>query len=355
LPVQLSPNERKEVGGVLGIAWIASGRDVPVTALQAALADRGTSIAALLEAQRPLRDRKAERTEALTRAEAEHAEALTTIRSAGIDVEIASQVLARRGVPRAGSGRLQPFVKSVTRTWNALPRPTSERRIALSVLAGQLFQDTHALDRSTALGRAVARLALLTTNHDAPDFGSIAHADTWRSAWDTVGVDIDTVSSTVLVLNLPITGDAPAVLLTQAAGPEPVWLTLRSLDGRWRPSDVLTHVWVCENPSVLEAAADQLGPACPPLVCTFGRPSAAGIHLLRGLGKHGVHAHVRADDDRTGQSIVAQLLSEIPNARPWRFTPRPTDEATLTPVFEEQLLADLLIDLAAAGQPRPFQ
>jgi hypothetical protein len=64
-----------------------------------------------------------------------------------------------------------------------------------------------------------------------------------------------------------------------------------------------SDVYVCENPSVLIAAADQLGESSRPLVCTNGRPSAAALRLLTGLAEGGTSIHVRADDDTSGQAI----------------------------------------------------
>ena len=99
--------------------------------------------------------------------------------------------------------------------------------------------------------------------------------------WEEHGVDCDPVSSRVLVLNLRLAGDAMCVPLSLAAGPEPLWLTLRSLNGAFRAE--APDIYVCENPSVLIAAADVLGPRARPLICTSGRPSAAAVRLVTGL------------------------------------------------------------------------
>jgi uncharacterized protein (TIGR02679 family) len=349
LPVELSPAERKDVGALLGIDWTASGRDVSIVMLRAALDARGLTFVDLLVTTGPLRDRPAEKAATQARAASETADALASLEAAGIEREAAAKALARRGVPAAGSRNLQAFAADVATTWAALPGPRAERRIALAVLAGNLFDDPHALDRSTILDRTIARLALDDAHGVDADPTDVGQAETWRAAWAAVSVDTDTVSSMVLVLNLPLDGDAAAARLTQAAGPEPVWLTLRSLEGSWRPSPAITDTWVCENPTILEAAVTQLGSDCPPLVCTFGRPASAGVRLLHRLGSSGVRVHVRADDDRTGQSIVAQLLAGIPGAQPWRFPLRAANEAASGPRFEEQLLQLLLSDLADAA------
>lgn len=79
-------------------------------------------------------------------------------------------------------------------------------------------------------------------------------------------------------MNLRLRGDAACVRLTEAAGPEPLWLTWRSLSGTFRTED--PEVFVCENPSVIIASADELGTQGLPLVCTNGRPSAAAMRLM---------------------------------------------------------------------------
>jgi uncharacterized protein DUF3323 len=153
----------------------------------------------------------------------------------------------------------------------------------LTVLAASALDDPHALDRGSSTATAVLRLL----GHELPN-----SAEAWRMAWDEHGIDCDPVSSRVLVLNLPIAGDAPCVQLALAAGPEPLWLTLRSLTG------------------------------------SFQLASGAAIH-------------VRADDDAAGHAIVAAVRSVIPDAELWRFETRPATQ----PRYEEQDLPLLLHDL----------
>ena len=128
--------------------------------------------------------------------------------------------------------------------------------------------------------------------------------------------------------------DAAPALVRGVPG-EPVWLTLRSLRGAWELARG-AEVFVCENPTVLEAAADRHGAASRPLVCTFGLPSQATWELLTGLGD--VRRHVRADGDVVGWRIVNQLRARLPGAFTWRMPEGCT-------AYEEELLEDLLSDL----------
>ncbi|SDB93667.1 TIGR02679 family protein [Raineyella antarctica] len=239
--------------------------------------------------------------------------------------------------------------REVSRVVQELPR---EGNLPLAALAAAVFADAHALDRSRPLGRAMARfLALRAAVADsisggaardstvAPAFEFTDPLSTpagWRAAWASAGVTCDAVSSQVLVLNLSLVGDAPAVAICGACPGEPTWLTLRSLEGSFglaSPQDV----FVCENPTIVEAAAAMSGARSRTLVCTFGRPSAAAWALLRGLVP-AARLHFRADGDVTGWSIVETFLTEFPQATTWRMPPGMT-------AFEEELLGDLLSDL----------
>lgn len=130
----------------------------------------------------------------------------------------------------------------------------------------------------------------------------------------------DGVSSRVLALNLPLTGESPSARLCAAAPGEPVWLTLRSLTGTW--TACASNVFVWENPTIAEAAADALGPTCPPLVCTDGIASGAALDLLAGLAAAGCTIHARADFDLAGFTIADQVLSVASGALSWRFNAR---------------------------------
>ncbi|MFC8663415.1 MULTISPECIES: DUF2399 domain-containing protein [Streptomyces] len=80
-----------------------------------------------------------------------------------------------------------------------------------------------------------------------------------------------------------------------------------------------TRVIVCENPSVLEAATDELIPDCPALICTDGMPSNTALDLVAGLAAATDEITVRADIDDAGFVVVDQLLTAAPAATTWRY------------------------------------
>lgn len=370
LRLAMSASDRAEVGRMLPASWAASGKPVAVQALRVGLSAHGVTLEDLLVALGgPLRDRRAEARDERDVAHAQREAALAELVGV-LDLDVpdgwrdeVGQALARWVLRRAPARQRAESVALVARE---LPREGEE---LLAALAARLFADAHALDHSRPLGRAVARFlavrsalaAALTSDQDedpdatthgaavgAPRLGfadPVASPELWRQTWASGNVACDAVSSQVLVLNLPLTGDAPAVALCAAAPGEPTWLSLRSLRGRF----ALPHrmdVFVCENPSVVEAAAAASGPCSRPLICTFGRPTAAVWTLLRGIAAD-ARLHVRADGDTVGWSIVGALVSEFPDAARWRM-PAGADQ------YEEEILPELLVDLegeSRSGRP----
>lgn len=336
LRVQLTQPERDQVGRLLGITWSQSGRPVGARALAEAVSSLGTDLDSLLAATGgPVRDLRAARAAYRQDAENEQAAAAQVLTRVGVPAATAEAWLSRRGLPAAGSGQLHGLAARCAEVWRHLPG-SSGPTVLLTVLAASALGDPHALDRGSPEAGGVLRLL----GHELP-----TSAESWRTAWEEHGVVCDPVSSRVLVLNLRLCGDAACARLTEAAGPEPLWLTWRSLTGSFRADD--PEVYVCENPSVLIAAADELGTRSLPLVCINGRPSAAALRLLTVLAATGTTLYIRADDDPSGQEIVARLQVAIPGLNLWRFTLRPS----ATPRYEEQDLSLLLGDLDRIRRP----
>ncbi|WP_372410167.1 TIGR02679 family protein [Streptomyces luteireticuli] len=184
----------------------------------------------------------------------------------------------------------------------------AEPAVSLPAFAARVLGSAHALDDGTPL--ATLTLSGIRSFTGFPD-GSGA---TWRrDAWASAGLLRDELPSTVLTLNLRGT---PALDWMAEAG-EPCVLTLRQLTHQ-RPRSTPPVVRICENPSVLAAAADAYGAACPPLICLQGQPSAAALALLRHLNDDGATLLYHGDFDWGGLRIANLLLSQVP-WRPWRY------------------------------------
>lgn len=347
----LNESGRGHVGQLLGMGWVASGRPVRLGDLRAAVArDGGDLVELLVETGGPLRDRRQERATHT----AERADALTRLRSrlagCGLPPAVVDLAVARRWLGPPAGPEIEGRLDAMDRLMRVLPADG----VLLAELAAQLLGNPHALDRTAEAGRLASRLlaARAAAQAGVTDVGlarasdeAAGRAARWRTTWDAVGVSCDRVSSTVLVLNVALAGTASAVALAGAAPGEPVWLTARSLAGEWTADAAgdspvggpAAEVRVCENPAVVEAAADRLGVACRPVVCTFGRPSGAAWALLDGLAAAGVRLLVTGDRDDAGRSITVELLDRLPGAREWR--------PEVAGVYEEDRLPALLADL----------
>ena len=185
--------------------------------------------------------------------------------------------------------------------------------IALPALAAQITGDTKALNHGTGLSTLVLRALAIRAGVARP--GSAAER---RDLWDRAGVLVDDLASRVLVLNLPAQGEGLGEWLTGAAQyGTPFQVTLHQLVAH--PIRVsCPRVFVCENPAVLRRACAELGAACPPLVCTEGRPSTA-FHRLMGIAVGaGAELWYHGDFDWPGVAIAADVITRY-GGRPWRM------------------------------------
>lgn len=186
-------------------------------------------------------------------------------------------------------------------------------RELLAVFAARTLGNAHRLDPDRAVTGLVVSALQARADLPADDLDR-------RTAWSSVGIVVDELSSRVLTLGLsasPGSAGADAVNLWRGTS-EPLVLTLRGLVRTKTAFTPDADVYVCENPTVVAAAADRLGPACPPLVCTEGQPGAAVTTLLDQLTAVGARLHYHGDFDWYGIAI-ANFLHRRYRWRPWRF------------------------------------
>ena len=203
---------------------------------------------------------------------------------------------------------MRPLVERALRVVGALPAVEPVQR---TVLAAKLLDgDPHALDVGTPLHALTVSL-LGAAAELGPDIGA-------RAIWSAWNVVVDPISSNVAVLNLPVVGEGDAPDLVRAIRGTHLVLTYGQLsesDLRW-PSGL--PCFSCENPSVLIAAERALGEACPPLVCTGGRPSDAVRLLFSCIHRAGAEIRHHGDFDEAGVQIFRDLEDRY-GAVPWRF------------------------------------
>jgi uncharacterized protein (TIGR02679 family) len=273
---------------------------------------------------------------------------------------------------RAGSGRLAAQAVAVL---DLLPADA----LPLPVLAEQATGDTKALS-GTPLARLVLRALAL---RDGVANSALARREAQRALWEAAGVILDDLSSQALVLGLAAASASPlGRWLTEAAEAGiPFRVTLHQL-AVMPVTPQADAVFVCENPSVLRAAAaagvlPRPGARPVALVCTEGIPSAACHRLLGACGRAGATIGWRGDFDWTGLRTVGAGVARY-GARPWRMgrpdyedalaagdteplrgpsAPSPWDPAlaarmakTRRAVMEERLIPLLLADLGEADE-----
>lgn len=191
--------------------------------------------------------------------------------------------------------------------------------IPIGRLAAECCGDAHALDDGRPVGTVVLSAVRALTGLP---FAAEGSADSRRTAWATAGVHLDELSSLVLCLGLP--GDARTalgrLLVSGREAGQPTMLTLRQLRVHGEPL-LAGQVRICENPVVVAAAADELGAACPPLVCVGGQPSAAGWRLLEFLAAGGASFEYHGDFDWGGVRIATAVRHRV-DWLPWRYNHR---------------------------------
>lgn len=183
----------------------------------------------------------------------------------------------------------------------------------LAELSAIAIGDAHALDRDRALGRFVLRLT---------GWGGDEGVLAWKSAWTAAGVLVDAVSASTLTLNLQALADARLARVCEAMHGEPMRLTARQIDRDATSFSVQGRtVFVCENPTIVAAAASVLGTLCPPLVCVDGRATTPSLLLLRQLERDGATLLYQGDGDWPGIAIAADLRRHV-RMESWRLTSR---------------------------------
>ena len=210
--------------------------------------------------------------------------------------------------------------------------------IPIGRLAAECCGDAHALDD----GRPAGTLALSAVRALAGlPFAADVGVGSRRAVWASAGVHLDELSSLVLCLGLP--GDARTPLgrvlgLLREAG-QPAVLTLRLLRCHDEALPSGSSVWICENPVVIAAAADELGSRCPPLVCVGGQPSAAGWRLLDLLAAGNAGFRYHGDFDWGGIRIATAVRQRVAQSgsrwQPWRYD-RDSYEAAATAMLAEE-------------------
>jgi uncharacterized protein (TIGR02679 family) len=188
--------------------------------------------------------------------------------------------------------------------------------VPLPVFADKVLGDTHALDEGKRTATLVLRALTAIYEVDQP-----TDTQQRRALWERAGITDDELSSVVLAAGFRHAGDDAIgqILHICADAGQAAALTLSQVRASDWGQGAPERLWVFENPSMLALALERFGPACPPLVCTSGWPSSAGILLLGKLAAAGTEVHYHGDFDGEGLRIAAHVIART-GARPWRMT-----------------------------------
>ncbi|MDX3759015.1 TIGR02679 family protein [Streptomyces sp. AK02-04a] len=226
-------------------------------------------------------------------------------------------LLRRAGVPRGVTPEtaiwtLQQAVQVLT----ALLGPEGPERNGTrgrGELAAMTTGSAHGLDDGTWLARLVQRGVALAHGTEFPD-----DAAGRRALWRLVSVTPDEVSSTVLTYGLRPDGEGwrERSLRERADHHAEVHVTPRDLHDLRLQLPAATLIHICENPRVVEAAADA---ACvQPLVCTSGSAATVVFTLLDALAATGCRFAYHGDFDWPGIALANRVVRRY-EARPWRM------------------------------------
>jgi uncharacterized protein (TIGR02679 family) len=184
--------------------------------------------------------------------------------------------------------------------------------IMLSDLAEAAAGDAAALTQGQLPALVLRALAL----REAVPAPAPADRESVAALWTAAGVVADDLASQVLVLNVRAGGEPLGRWLTEAAAAgQPFRVTLRQV----MAMPVLPwalELFVCASSAVLRAAADQLGPASPPLICTEGEPSVACARLLHSAVASGTAVRWHADFSWAGLRATGAAVRRL-RAEPW--------------------------------------
>ncbi|GGZ35062.1 hypothetical protein GCM10010365_64850 [Streptomyces poonensis] len=317
----VSPLERNALSLLLGKPVTGAAVTVRLDALDARLRASAAGLGlrdALEELGPPLTDRRAVRAGVTARREhiwSSLGSALDASPLAGQDwtrqwYDLLRHTGVPRGVPPEAAVRtLQQAVKVLT----VLLGPEQGGTRGRGELAAMATGSAHGLDDGTWLARLVQRGIALAHGTEFP-----GDAASRRALWRLVSVTPDEVSSTVLTYGLrPVGGGwREQALRERSIHHAEAHLTLRDLHDQQLRLPAGTVIHICENPRVVEAAADA---ACVrPLVCTSGSAATVVLTLLDALATTGCRFAYHGDFDWPGIALANRIILRY-GALPWRM------------------------------------
>lgn len=252
----------------------------------------------------------------------------------------------RQGMAR-GPTLAGELVRQLSGVLEALPASG----VPLAVFSRQVLGDAHGLDETRPLGRLAVAAVAAAFGPSGPAHPEVSRRDAWARA----GVVMSNVASTALTLGVRgavaegtrgLQSATATTLEAMRAARAPAVLTLDQVrSGGVAPVAQAGIVHVCENPTVVEVAAQQWADVIaetdpsPTLVCTSGQPSTAVVELLEILTAGGAQCRYHGDFDWAGLRIARGLLARVAWT-PWRFSAEDYRAAAATEASALGLVGD---------------
>ncbi|MEV6407668.1 MULTISPECIES: TIGR02679 family protein [Streptomyces] len=317
----MNPQERNDLSLLLGKPLTGAAVTVRLDVLDARLRASAAGLGlrqTLEELGAPLTDRRATRADATARRE----QVWSSLASSLDASPLAGQewprrwydLLRRAGVPRGVSPETAVWtLQQAVQVLTTLLGPERGSARGRGELAAMATGSAHGLDDGTWLARLIQRGVALAHGTEFPD-----DAAGRRALWRLVSVIPDEVSSTVLTYGLRPDGEGwrERALRERAEHHAEAHVTPRDLHDLRLQLPAGTLIYICENPRVVEAAADA---ACvQPLVCTSGSAATVVFTLLDALAATGCHFAYHGDFDWPGIALANRVIRRY-EAQPWRM------------------------------------
>ncbi|WKD31781.1 TIGR02679 family protein [Streptomyces xanthophaeus] len=317
----LAVQERNDLSLLLGTPVTGATATVRLDSLDTRLRSSAAGLGlrdVLQELGPALTDRRAVRTEARARRDEVWSSLAASLEGCRLTDEDWAwrwyDGLRRTGVP--GGVTPETAVRTLRQAVHVLTLLFGPERAAAwgrGDLAAEATGSAHGLDDGTWLARLVQRGIALAHDTELPD-----DAAGRRAVWRLASVTPDEVSSTVLAYGLRPDGGGwrERSLYERAVHHVETHLTLRDLRALRLSLPAGTLVRICENPRVVEAAADT---ACSqPLVCTSGSAATVVLTLLDALAAAGCRFAYHGDFDWPGIALANRVVHRY-GAEPWRM------------------------------------
>lgn len=208
--------------------------------------------------------------------------------------------------------------------------------IRLAVLAARVTGNPHALDRQNVTGIMLSYALCSRSGCPFP-----LNARLWKELYETNGILVDTLSSTVIAYGVHIetkNGLHPAYegYLQEK---EPCVISLANLEQAQSAYGESSAIYIVENEMVFSELLACVSSRPVTLLCTSGQPRTAAYRLLELLAGDGVRFYYAGDLDPEGLNIADRIWRSFPEqVHIWRMSSADYEKALSEEALSERRL-----------------